>query len=117
MVRFATATLVALTGLGLLACQGVLPPEEEVLVYEVAPYTAECVGEGVQECLVVRKEGEQDWTYFYSQIDGFSYEEGYWYRLLVSRRRVSDPPADASSFEYRLVEVLEREARPQNSQR
>lgn len=117
MVRFGITTLLILSGLGLLACHGVLPPEDEVLIYEVAPYTAECVGEGVRECLVVREEGEEDWTYFYSRIDGFSYQEGYWYRLLVSRRRVPDPPADGSSFEYRLVEVLEREARPQDSAR
>lgn len=117
MVRILATTLVVSSGLVMSACRSVIPPEEEVLTYEVAPYTAECVGEAVQECLVVRKEGEQDWTYFYSQIEGFSYEEGYWYRILVSRRHVPDPPADGSSFEYELVEVLEREARPEGRER
>lgn len=40
-------------------------------------------------------------------IEGFEYEIGHMYTLKVRRTILANPPADASSYTYRLVAVLE----------
>jgi hypothetical protein len=91
------------------SCQSVASPDEEVLVLEVAPQTVTCQGEGVHECLRVREPPETEWRNFFGSIEGFTHETGHRYLIRVARRRVANPPADGSSFEYRLLEVLEDE--------
>ena len=46
---------------------------------------------------------------FYSQIEGFEYEEGYTYELLVQVDPVENPPADASSLNYTLMEIVDKQ--------
>ena len=50
--------------------------------------------------------------FFYSSIDGFDYEPGYEYRLKIERFDAwpdrDEPPADASKYGYRLLEVIEK---------
>jgi hypothetical protein len=77
----------------------------EMLVVDSRRVT--CVGEGTQQCLRVKR-GAEDWTMFYEAIDGFSFEEGYTYKLKVRVSPVNDPPADGSSLAYSLVEVVEK---------
>jgi hypothetical protein len=79
---------------------------DSVVTMDVAAHTVECVGEAVQRCLLVRRDGESRWTRFYGTIEGFTHEEGYEFRIQVDRREVANPPADASAFEYRLVRVV-----------
>ncbi|MCD7927044.1 MAG: DUF4377 domain-containing protein [Bacteroides sp.] len=45
----------------------------------------------------------------FSGINGFEYEKGYEYNLLVEKITLSNPPADASNLKYRLIEVLSKE--------
>jgi hypothetical protein len=86
----------------------VAAPIEQVLHLEVAPARVPCVGVEPMQCLQVRRSATAPWEAFYDHIQGFTYEEGYRYRLRVGRRELTNPPADASSFEYRLRAVLER---------
>ena len=88
------------------------PDADTRLTLYVAPQTAPCVGVGPQTCLVVRDDPQGDWTFFYDAIEGFTHEPGYAYTLSVLRREVPDPPADGSSFEYRLMRIVERQAVP-----
>jgi heat shock protein HslJ len=81
--------------------------EKEVLV---AHFVSDCVGVGPQQCLNVRESAEAEWTLWYDPIEGFEHEAGYDYRLLVNETTVNDPPADASSIRWTLVEVLEKTA-------
>ena len=60
-------------------------------------------------CLRVRVAPDTTWRLFYGAIEGFTFEEGYRWRLEVERRRVPDAPADASSVAYRLVRVVSKE--------
>ena len=82
------------------------PTGETVLVVEVAPQRVTCVGVDVQQCLRVRPAAGAPWDLFYDHIEGFEHEPGFHYRLLVARRAVADPPADASSLAFRLLAVL-----------
>lgn len=67
-----------------------------------------CVGEAVQQCLVVRWAGDSAWGNLYDEIEGFTHEPGYRVRLVVERIPVRNPPADGSSFRYRLLRACSR---------
>ncbi len=75
---------------------------ENVLSFRVAPEKKECVGVGPMECLVVNGE------YFYDTIQGFDFEEGYEYDLLVERTERASVPADANKYVYTLVEQVSK---------
>ena len=76
----------------------------------VGPELVDCVGVGPQECMQVREDAESDWTFFYDQIVGFEYEPGFEYELLVRETEIENPPADGSSIEVTLVEVVSKTA-------
>lgn len=52
--------------------------------------------------------GTNDWQYHYSEISGFEYEWGYIYDLKIHKRTIENPPADASSIEFILEEVISK---------
>jgi heat shock protein HslJ len=81
----------------------------EVITLYVGPETADCVGVAPQQCLLVKENPEDEYTFFYGQIEGFTYEPGYEYQLLVSVEEVPDAPADASTLKYTLIEVVEKD--------
>lgn len=70
---------------------------------------ADCEGEGPMKCLPVREKETDEWTLFYSEIEGFTHEAGYRYELRVEVKPRANAPADASSLEYRLVKVVAKE--------
>ena len=55
------------------------------VIFHVNSARVPCVGVAPMNCLQVKRGAEPtgDWQHFYSQIDGFDYEPGYLYRLLV----------------------------------
>jgi len=59
-------------------------------------------------CLQVRTTPDDAWQNFYNGIDGFTHESGYEYELLVRTEVVIDPPADGSSVNYVLEEVVNK---------
>lgn len=109
-------------GLALLvACGGADPTPPESLPDEAAPPSAaegelktlfvgpelvDCVGVAPMECMQVRENPNEDYTFFYQQIEGFTFEPGYEYELLVRVTNVENPPADGSSLRYTLVSVV-----------
>lgn len=75
-------------------------------------YRQSCQGEGEFNCYLVQigdQVGTSNWSLFYSQINGFQYEEGYVYTLKVKIEKVQNSPADASDQKYTLIEVLSKE--------
>lgn len=79
-----------------------------IITMQVADHRQDCVGVGPQKCLLVKTDGSTDWELFYSGIEGFVYEEGYEYQLLVKREKIKNPPADGSSIRYTLIETVEK---------
>lgn len=75
----------------------------------VEPDLVECTGVGPMECLQVAYTEGGEPELFYEAIDGFTFTEGTRYVLDVEVTEVADPPADASSLAYRLVEVVSEE--------
>ncbi|MGX9985814.1 DUF4377 domain-containing protein [Chryseobacterium sp. POL2] len=70
-------------------------------------------GAGTQKCMLVREKPTEQWSYFYSNIDGFNYEPGYDYVLTVSTAKIANPPADASSIKYTLIKQISKTKREQ----
>ncbi|WP_300669586.1 DUF4377 domain-containing protein [Soonwooa sp.] len=68
-------------------------------------------GAGQQKCMLVREKPTDQWTYFYSNIDGFNYQPGYDYVLTVSTSKIENPPADSSSIKYTLIKQLSKTKR------
>ncbi|WP_020569562.1 DUF4377 domain-containing protein [Neolewinella persica] len=72
-----------------------------------------CSGMAPKNCLQVKKGPDfaaTDWGNFFSPIEGFDYEPGYVYQLLVkeTKREAGTTPADASSILYTLVKVVDK---------
>jgi hypothetical protein len=103
-------TLLAFLAIPALAvgCDVTGPSPEEEFVLHVAPYTVPCNGMGPQHCMLTRRSPTAEWTYFYDGIEGFAYEPGFDWTLRVRTREIRNPPADGSSIEYRLLEVIEK---------
>ena len=84
---------------------------EDVTVMEVTvgPKLLDYVGVGPRKCLDVNG------RFFYEGIDAFKHEEGYNYRLKIERCDAfpgeKEPPQEASSYGYRLIEVISKTAR------
>lgn len=76
----------------------------------VASQQGDCVGVVPQKCLLVKTGSDTAWTFFYNQIEGFNYEEGYEYVLEVKEVKVENAPADASSLKYVLVKEISKTA-------
>jgi len=104
--RVLLAVGVAVGGLG---CGSSLT-EPEIITLFVAPQTVECVGVGPRTCLQVRESPDEEWHNFFEGVDGFEFEPGFYYELRVARYRVENPPADASSFRYVLLEVVSKDS-------
>lgn len=80
----------------------------------IADAKVDCVGVAPQKCLQIKEIGKTDWTYLYDQIEGFDYEEGFFYKIKVDVIEVENPPADGSSLKYKLIEILDKSKVPLN---
>ena len=105
--------------LGVMACAAHAPGVDTTatngavrVTLEVAAHRVPCTGEARTQCLRVRTLPDTSWKNYSIPIAGFTFEEGYRWRLDVERRRVPNPPADGSSLAYRLVRVISKERAP-----
>jgi hypothetical protein len=85
---------------------GVSAGDEKTFI--VGPQTADCTGVAPMKCLQVKEKASEDWTNFYTNIEGFTYEPGYEYVLKVKTEKIANPPADASSIKYTLVKQVSK---------
>ncbi|OIQ36932.1 MAG: hypothetical protein BM563_09755 [Bacteroidetes bacterium MedPE-SWsnd-G1] len=92
------------------ACQPKVALDELILWVNSAK--VQCTGVGKMTCLQIQKNVEldltKDWEFFYSNIEGFEFQPGYFYKLKVKTEKIENPPADDSSIKYTLVKVLEK---------
>jgi len=90
----------------IMSCTSNTEVQSKMLI--VADHLENCVGVGPQSCMLVKENSEDEWTFFYDQIEGFDYEEGYTYELLVNEIPVPNPAADASSIRYELKNMISK---------
>ena len=99
-------TLLALASVVVAAC-GPVGGSGEKTIY-VGPRQVDCVGVAPQKCLLVKENPDDDWTMHYDRIEGFDFEPGYEYELRIVEEKVENPPADASSIRWTLVEEVSK---------
>ena len=93
----------------LTACQSAPAPSQGETLY-INSQLVDCVGVGPMHCMQVRSDEQQPWTLFYQQIEGFQFEPGYRYQLIVSKEQLTVVPADAPSLRYQLIKVVNKVA-------
>jgi heat shock protein HslJ len=96
---------------GIEASEGAAPVTEEdgvVKTIYVGPELVDCVGVGPQQCMLVKEDPNAEYQYHYTGIEGFDYEPGYEYELLIRETTIDNPPADGSSLQWTLIEVVSK---------
>ncbi len=83
-------------------------PAQNTKVVYIGPELADCSGTGPQKCMSVKEDPNADYQLFYSQIEGFTYEEGYDYVLLIQEEDIPNPPADAPRKKWTQVGVISK---------
>ena len=78
----------------------------------IGPERVECEGEGPQLCYQYKENPTGDWLLYYNEIEGFDYEEGFNYELIVAETRVENPPAGGSTTQLTLVEEVNKSKLP-----
>jgi hypothetical protein len=107
LMKNKTGSILTLLAMFILsACQNDLAKAGEILY--VDSKLVDCVGVVPQKCMLVRSNEGDRWEFFYDQISGFQYEAGHSYKLLIKIIKVDNPPQDASSLRYELIEIIEK---------
>ncbi len=91
---------------------GIDPDDIELVEMRVNHYKQTAIGVGPQLVYLVQEEekiGDEDWNYFYDEIEGFEYESGYIYDLKVRKIKIQNPPQDASDTKFLLHKVMSKE--------
>lgn len=76
--------------------------------FYVANHKASCTGLSSQMCYLMKNSPNGIWQSYYNDIEGFSYEEGFEYEILVNKKVIENPPADGPSFVYKLVNIVKK---------
>lgn len=83
------------------------------LILKVKENKISCSGyEGQTECYLVQQDSKidsEEWEYFYEQIEGFVYESGFVYKLLVAKESIVNPLIDGPNMKYLLIKELSKE--------
>lgn len=102
------SVLLILTALLIPAISQAQQSADSLQVLYVSGETVDCVGVAPQTCLQIKSSPDAEWELLYNGILNFQPQTGMEYTLSV---RVIDMPADiadAPSFQYQLVEILNR---------
>jgi heat shock protein HslJ len=108
---FIVLSITSLTAILLSACAvspaSNQPPAVEKTVF-VGPQLVDCTGVAPQKCLQVKENQADEYSLFYGAIEGFDFQEGNEYTLVVREEQVENPPADASNVRWILVKELSK---------
>lgn len=76
----------------------------------IAAKTEPCdAGAMKKDCMKIKYSADNpEWEFFYDNIEGFTYEPGNEYELIVNVEKVDNPPADASNLKYTLVKEVSK---------
>ena len=85
----------------------------KTLTLFVGPEQVDCQGVAPQKCYLIKFDRNEEWTFLYDAIEGFTWEAGNEYELLVEKVDVENPLADAPSFRYQWVQTVAKTTVPQ----
>ena len=91
-------------GLALQACSSAGPVERELII---APAPVACAGDPPETCLSASEPSGDKWLMRFDEIEGFAYEPGFTYEVLVEEPPLSQEQAVVPRL--RLVRVVSKE--------
>jgi heat shock protein HslJ len=77
-------------------------------IFEVDSKQVLCEGSKTKKCLVVRRDGSAKWESFGEKIVGFTFIEGYKYKLEVKVESTEEKGKTKSLVVYKLFKTIER---------
>ncbi|MEP0264366.1 DUF4377 domain-containing protein [Dokdonia sp.] len=80
----------------------------QIVSLEIKHYKTTAVGLDLQFTTLVREGDDPNFRIFYSGIEGFNYELGFDYELIVRKSEIDNPPADGSSIRYELINEVSK---------
>lgn len=99
--------IVTLAILGACA-QGDQGPTERLLV--VGPVPLACPGSPPQTCLQVSESGGNRWTMAYDEVQGFAYQPGFSYEILVEEQSLTRQASSMTILHPTLVKVVSQQS-------
>lgn len=93
------------------------PAKPQIVDIRINHFRQTAIGEGPHLVYLMQEEGDignEEWSYLYDGVEGFDFEAGYIYDLKVRKITIENPPQDASSIKYILVNVSSKEKVPEN---
>lgn len=87
---------------------GACKSNQTIETLTIASERGDCVGVAPMKCLMVKKQGGDNWEFLYQEIEGLTYEPGYEYVVEVVKQEVENPAADQSSIRYILDKVVSK---------
>jgi len=74
--------------------------------YHIGPHKVECQGSYLTQCMLSKQYEQASVKYFYDLIEGFDYQWGYEYELLVSVTTDTSLMSDTAQQRYELIEII-----------
>lgn len=102
---FVIAILVMVTSCNFLGNDEPTDKKEIVTLY-VSAETGSMIGitGKAHDCMLVKEKGQTSWIpWEFEGINGFVYEKGFEYELLVTKTIYATPPADGGNYSYKLI--------------
>jgi heat shock protein HslJ len=103
-MRIWTGACFLMLGLALQACSSAGPVERELII---APAPVACAGDPPETCLSASEPSGDKWLMRFDEIEGFAYEPGFTYEVLVEEPPLSQEQAVVPRL--RLVRVVSKE--------
>ena len=108
------AVMIALVFLTGSSCSLKGGPEGKLEIVELRINHFQQTAVGLQPQLVMLVQeneaiGGEEWSYWYDGIERFNYEPGYTYDLKAKKIEIENPPQDASSIKYIMINVRSKE--------
>lgn len=85
---------------------------KDTQIWIIDAQKAKCEGITTAMCLLVKKTGDKDFNLFYDDIEGFNFEGGFEYKIMVKKiAKIPPIPADASAYTYQLIKIISKKAK------
>ena len=101
---------ISIIGIMLSACTTAKNAGEKTIY--IGAETKPCqLGEMQAECMQVKwTKNQKEWENFgqTTDIEGFAFEKGYEYELIISEEKLELAPFDASSVKYKLIKEVSK---------
>lgn len=77
----------------------------------VASQQADCTGAAPQKCFLIKTKNDRSWQYLTTPIEGFNYEPGNEYIIIVKRKKIKEPATDQTPFRFIFVKEITKKRR------